>query len=118
MRLRDPRTAFSLALYLLPAVVAWAGWGVGAALLAGLLAALIGIGVRLAVTLTAVRRPDPPLRLHTITYSHYVEKVRWCLDRMGVPYDDVPNAGVLGVMLAGRTVPWLEVPPGLVDDVA
>jgi glutathione S-transferase len=53
------------------------------------------------------------LRLHTITFSHYVEKVRWCLDRMGVPYDDVPNAGVLGVMLAGRTVPWLEVPPGL-----
>src|SRR5512134_512917 len=113
MRLRDPRTAFSLSLYLLPAVVAWAGWGVGAALLVGLTFALLGIGVRLAVTLTAVRRPDQPLRLHTITFSHYVEKVRWCLDRMGVPYDEVPNAGVLGVLLAGRTVPWLEVPPGL-----
>jgi glutathione S-transferase len=113
MRLRDPQNAFSLSLYLLPALVAWAGWGVGAALLVGLLAALVGIGVRLAVTLTAVRRPDPPLRLHTITFSHYVEKVRWCLDRMGLPYDEVPNAGVLGVILAGRTVPWLEVPPGL-----
>ena len=113
MCLRDPRTVFSLSLYLLPALVAGAGWGVGAALLAGLSAALIGIGVRLGVTLTSVRRPDPPLRLHTITFSHYVEKVRWCLDRMGVPYDEVPNAGVLGVMLAGRTVPWLEVQPGL-----
>jgi glutathione S-transferase len=113
MRLRDPRTTFALSLYLLPALVAWAGWGVGAGLLVGLLAALIGVVVRLAVTLTAVRRPDAPLRLHTITFSHYVEKVRWCLDRMGVPYDEVSNAGVLGVMLAGRTVPWLEVPPGL-----
>jgi glutathione S-transferase len=30
-----------------------------------------------------------------------------------VPYDEVPNIGVLGVLLMGRTVPWLEVPPGL-----
>ena len=113
MRLRDPRTVFSLSLYLLPALVAWAGWGVGAALLVGLTFALLGIGVRLAVTLTAVRRPDPPLRLHTITFSHYSEKARWCLDRLGVEYEEVPNAGVVGVLLTGRTVPWLEVPPGL-----
>jgi glutathione S-transferase len=30
-----------------------------------------------------------------------------------VPYEEVPNVGVLGVLLTGRTVPWLEVPPGL-----
>ena len=42
---------------------------------------------------------DAPLRLHTITFSHYVEKVRWCMDRLGIPYEEVPNAGILGVLL-------------------
>ena len=113
MRLRDPRALYGVSLYLLPVVVAWAGWGMAAALLVGLGAAVVGVLLRLAVTLVAVRRPERPLRLHTVTFSHYVEKVRWCLDRLGLAYDEVPNVGVLGVLLAGRTVPWLEVPPGL-----
>src|SRR5215213_6689836 len=83
------------------------------ALLAGLIAAIAGILVRLAVMLSGVRVSNPPLRLHTITFSHYVEKVRWCLDRLGVPYEEIPNAGVLSSLLSGRTVPWLEIPPGL-----
>ena len=33
MRLLDPRTAYTLALYALPVVVAGLGWGAGAALL-------------------------------------------------------------------------------------
>jgi len=69
--------------------------------------------VRLFVALRALRQPEARLRLHTITFSHYSEKARWCLDRLGVPYDEIPNIGVLGVLLMGRTVPWLEVPPGL-----
>ncbi len=40
--------------------------------------------LRLAAALRAARRPVATLRLHTITFSHYVEKVRWCLDRLGV----------------------------------
>jgi len=39
--------------------------------------------------------------------------VRWCLDRLGIAYEEVPNAGILGVLLTGRTVPSLEIPPGL-----
>ncbi|MFO1394345.1 MAG: glutathione S-transferase C-terminal domain-containing protein [Steroidobacteraceae bacterium] len=73
-----------------------------------------GAALRLrAVRVAAARREPPVLRLHTISYSHYVEKVRWCMDRLGVPYEEVRNAGILGVLLTGRTVPWLEVPPGL-----
>jgi len=113
MRLRDPRLLHLLGLYVLPVVVAAAGWGVVAALATMVAAFIVGIAVRLAVSLRALRRPQARLRLHTITFSHYAEKARWCLDRLGVPYDEVPNIGVLGVLLTGRTVPWLEVPPGL-----
>lgn len=113
MRIRDPRTLHLLGLYLLPVVVAAFGFGMGAAALVAAGAALLGILVRLFVSLRALRRPDAPLRLHTITFSHYAEKVRWCLDRLGVDYEEVPNAGILGVLLTARTVPWLEVPPGL-----
>jgi glutathione S-transferase len=113
MRLHNPGTLHAILLYLLPVVVAFAGWGVGAAAAAALGAALLGAGLRLFVSLRALRRAPAPLRLHTITFSHFSEKVRWCLDRLGVEYEEVPNAGILGVLLTGRTVPWLEVPPGL-----
>lgn len=112
MRLRDPSTLHFALLYVLPAVTAYAGWGVGAAIAATVAVALLGLAIRLFVSLRAVRRPPARLRLHTITYSHYSEKVRWCLDRLGVDYEEVPNVGILGVLLTGRTVPWLEVPPG------
>ena len=113
MRLRDPRVIHLLALYALPIVVAAAGWGVPAAIGPPVAAFLLGMAARLFVSLRALRQPERPLRLHTITFSHYAEKARWCLDRLGVPYEEVPNVGVLGVLLTGRTVPWLEVPPGL-----
>jgi glutathione S-transferase len=113
MRLRDPRVIHLLALYALPVVLAAAGWGVPAAIGTVVAAFLLGVAARLSVSLRALRQPERPLRLHTITFSHYAEKARWCLDRLGVPYEEVPNAGVLGVLLTGRTVPWLEIPPGL-----
>ncbi len=113
MRLRDPRVIHLLALYALPVAVAAAGWGVPAAIGTAVAAFLLGAAARLFVSLRALRQPERPLRLHTITFSHYAEKARWCLDRLGVPYEEVPNVGVLGVLLTGRTVPWLEVPPGL-----
>jgi glutathione S-transferase len=113
MRLRDPRTLHLAVVYLLPVVVALAGWGVGAAAAVAAAALALGIAIRSFVSLRAMRRPPAPLRLHTITFSHYSEKVRWCLDRLGIEYVEAPNVGILGVLLTGRTVPWLEVPPGL-----
>jgi glutathione S-transferase len=113
MRLREPNTAHALALYSLPILVAGLGWGPGGALAAAVVVAIAGMALRLAAMRAATARPDAALRLHTITFSHYVEKVRWCMDRLGVAYEEVPNAGILGVLLTGRTVPVLEVPPGL-----
>jgi glutathione S-transferase len=113
MRLREPITSHTVALYLLPVVLAGLEWGLGAALAAAGVMALLGIALRLRATLAAGGQTDPVLRLRTITYSHYVEKARWCIDRLGVPYEEVPDIGILGVLLTGRTVPVLEVPPGL-----
>lgn len=113
MRLREPRTLHALALYALPVLVAAAHWGIPAALGVATFAALAGIALRLRAMRVAARSREARLRLHTITFSHYAEKARWCLDRLGAPYDEVMNAGVIGVLLTGRTVPWLEVPPGL-----
>jgi glutathione S-transferase len=113
MRLRDPRTLHTLALYALPVLVAALGWGAWPALAVAVTFALLGMAIRLTVTRTAAAGAEPRLRLHTISFSHYTEKVRWCLDRLGEPYDEVPNVGILGVLVAGRTVPMLEVPPGL-----
>jgi len=107
MRLSDPRTLHALLLYLLPVLVAWAGWGVGGALAAVLVVAVAGMAIRLRA---AMFPPSARPRLHTISYSHYVEKVRWCLDRAQVDYEEVPSIGILGVLLLGRTVPVLELP--------
>jgi glutathione S-transferase len=107
MRLSDPKALHALLLYLLPVLVAWAGWGVGAALVAALALAIAGIAIRLRAAMNpSSARP----RLHTISYSHYVEKVRWCLDRAHIEYEEVPSIGILGVLLLGRTVPVLELP--------
>jgi glutathione S-transferase len=114
MRLRDPRTLHVLALYALPICVAAAHWSLRATLLLVLLIALSSLTARLLAMRRAVRLKVPALRLHTITFSHYVEKVRWSLDRLGVQYEEVPNIGIAGVLLTGRTVPWLEVAPGQV----
>lgn len=113
MRLRDPRTIHTLALYALPVAIAGLGGGVAIAVAAVVVVALAGMAVRLGAMRAAARQPDAPLRLHSISFSHYTEKVRWCLDRLGVPYEELPNIGILGVLLTGRTVPALEVPPGL-----
>jgi glutathione S-transferase len=97
----------TLLLYLLPLIVAWAGWGVGAAFLAVLAVVLAGAALRLR----ALSQPAPSLPvLHTISYSHYVEKVRWCLDRAGIEYREAPSIGILGVLFLGRTVPLLRLP--------
>ena len=108
MRLGEPETLLSLGLYALPVIVALFGFGVPAAIGASLAMLVAGIVVRARRLMTPLDPAD--VELHTITYSHYVEKVRWCLDRTGVAYREVPSVGILGVFLTGRTVPTLVVP--------
>lgn len=108
MRLSEADTLHTSVLYALPVLVAWLGFGVPAAILATLVVAVAGIVVRLRGLAVPA---DPNLvELHTITYSHYVEKVRWCLDATGIAYREVPSVGILGLLLTARTVPLLVLP--------
>ena len=97
---------------LLPVLVAAFGWSVWTALLLVLLVLLW----RWAIVLQGFMRPAraPDLVLETISASHYVEKVRWCLDRLGLDYEEVPWCGTLGAFYLGRTVPRLHFRTGMV----
>jgi len=102
----------SLFLFLLPVIVAWFGLSVASAIALVLLALLW----RWAISLSAIAAPArvPELELETISASHFVEKVRWCLDRLGVDYVEKQVGGTLGAFFLGRTVPVLKFRSGAV----
>lgn len=102
-------TAF---LFILPLIVAWFGLSVWAALLL-IVAALLW---RWLIVLSRFVVPEkrPALVLETIAASHFAEKVRWSLDRLGVDYTEACSAGLVGVMFTGRTVPRLNFQTGIV----
>jgi glutathione S-transferase len=64
---------------------------------------------------------DAPFRLITIPFSHYCEKARWALDRVGVPYVEEPHAPLFHYPFTqlrggGRTVPVLVSRAGVFAD--
>jgi len=102
-----PRRVLLLTAALFLAPLAVAAWDLSfAAALALVLALLLW---RWGVSLSLVMAPPkgPELVLETISASHFVEKVRWCLDRLGVEYTERPAGGTLGAFFLGRTVPRL-----------
>ena len=102
----------SLLLFLLPVIVA--GFGVSVAGAVGL--ALLMSLRRWAISLSAIAAPArvQELELESISASHFVEKVRWSLDRLGVDYREKPVGGTLGAFFLGRTVPVLKFRSGAV----
>lgn len=102
----------SLFLFLLPVVVAWFGISTAGAVALVLLAIIWRWAISLANLVAPARIPD--LELETISASHFVEKVRWCLDRLGVEYTEKPVAGTLRAFYLGRTVPLLKFRTGAV----
>jgi glutathione S-transferase len=101
-----------LFLFLLPVLVAW--WGLTVPAAAGLV--LLMLLWRWAISLSAIVAPAgiPELELETISASHFVEKVRWCMDRLGLDYRERPVGGTLGAFFLGRTVPVLKFRSGAV----
>jgi glutathione S-transferase len=71
---------------------------------------------RWAISLSTFVAPPkaPDLELETISASHFVEKVRWCMDRLGLEYREKPAGGALGAFFLGRTVPLLTFKTGAV----
>jgi len=106
---------FAIVVFLAPVVVAWYGLSVAAA--AGIVVLLLLC--RWLITLSGIIAPEktPVLVLATISASHFVEKVRWSMDRLGVEYTEQTSAGTLGAFFRGRTVPQLKVRTGNVRSV-
>lgn len=108
-----PRNLFLASLLLLPLLVAGFDWSFPTALL--LLLTLLLLRWAAVFAGLGRRRQGPAMVLETISMSHYVDKVRWCMDRLGVDYVEQPASGVLGVMFTGRTVPRLRFRSGIVE---
>ena len=102
-------------LFLAPVIVAWFGLSVPAAILL----ALLLLVWRWLVVLSgyAIPAKTPPVILSTIAISHFAEKVRWSMDRLGVDYVERPAGGTLGAFFIGRTVPQLRLKTGAVQSV-
>jgi glutathione S-transferase len=67
----------------------------------------------------AQKPATPPITLETISVSHFSEKVRWCLDRLGVDYREDRSCGTLRAFYLGRTVPRLRIHSGgMASDIA
>jgi len=99
-------------LFLLPLIVA----GFGLTLPAAIALVTLTLFWRWAISLSVIAAPAkaPELELETISASHYVEKVRWCMDRLGLDYVEKPAGGTLGAFFLGRTVPVLKFRTGTV----
>lgn len=102
----------SIFLLLLPLIVAWFGLSVPVTFSLVLLVLLW----RWMITLSGILAPEkvPQLELETIAASHFVEKVRWCLDRLGIEYHERQMVGVMGIFFTGRSVPLLKIRTGIV----
>lgn len=63
---------------------------------------------------------DEPFRLITITFSHYCEKARWALDRLGIAYREDAHAPMVHWIATApmrrRTVPILVSRAGVFAD--
>lgn len=100
-------------LTLAPIIVAWFGLSTPAAILLVLLLLLWRWVVVLSGWVLPPKTPD--LVLSSIAISHFVEKVRWCMDRLGLDYVEKPAGGALGAFFLGRTVPQLKARTGAVQ---
>ncbi len=97
---------------LLPVAIAATGSGIVVAAAAVLAMLVWRVGLALAGFVSPAAQPD--VVLESISASHFVEKVRWTLDRLGLDYAERPAAGAIGAFFAGRTVPRLNFRSGAV----
>jgi glutathione S-transferase len=102
----------SLFIFALPLIVAWFGISVAGAIALLVLALIWRWAISLSILVAPAKIPE--LELETISISHFVEKVRWCMDRLGVEYSEKPVGGTLGAFFLGRTVPVLKFRTGAV----
>lgn len=101
------------ALFMAPLLVAWLGLSMAGA--AGLVILLLLWRWAISLSNWVAPAKGPELVLDTISASHFVEKVRWCLDRLSVEYTERPAAGTLSAFFLGYSVPRLRFRSGAVQ---
>ncbi len=104
------RLLFAILAIASPLLVAWFDFSVLAAF--GLILLLLLWRQALVLAPLTQKPTGPELELETILPSHFAEKVRWCMDRLGIEYVETPWVGVIGAFFRGRTVPMLHVQTG------
>lgn len=109
------RLVHSIALIAAPILVAWYGLSVAAAVALVVLLLLWRWAITLSMLMSPPKSPD--LELETIMASHFAEKARWCMDRLGLDYVEKHSGGIFGVLFRGRTVPQLTAKTGIVRSV-
>lgn len=99
-------------LFALPVIVASYGLSTVSAVALVLLALLW----RWAIAVAGIIAPPkvPALELETIGISHFAEKARWCMDKLGLEYTEKQSGGIIGVLFTGRSVPRLMIRTGIV----
>jgi glutathione S-transferase len=97
-------------LFLLPLAVAWFDLTVWSAIWLVLVMLLWRWIISLSIFVMPAK--VPVLVLDTISASHFVEKVRWNMDRAGIEYTEKAAGGTLGAFFMGRTVPRLKIKTG------
>ena len=101
---------FALSLLALPFIVSWGNISLFGVFCLVILMLLWRWGITLSGLIKPVAVPE--LQLDTISVSHFVEKVRWNMDILGVDYTERPVGGTLGIFFTGRSVPQLRVHTG------
>ncbi len=106
------RTTHTVFLLAVPLIVA--GFGLSVATAA--LLVLVGLLWRWFIVAGNILLPEKQaaIVLETVPASHFAEKARWCMDRLGIDYSEQQCGGILGVLFTGRTVPRLKLQTGIV----
>ena len=93
----------------LPMVIAYNGNGIFITLLCMILWLITQI-IIISYLLLFSKPKDDRVILNTLPISHHVEKVRWCMDKSGMVYEEEKDIGIFWIIMTGRMVPTLKIP--------
>ncbi|MEM9303905.1 MAG: glutathione S-transferase N-terminal domain-containing protein [Pseudomonadota bacterium] len=108
----DQRALWFMVLLVLGPLVAALKLGIGWAVIA--LALWLLVAWSMTLSSWGRNAKAPALVLETIPPSHFAEKVRWCMDRLELDYEERVCGATLGAFFGARTIPVLHVRTGAV----
>mmetsp|Transcript_381 Transcript_381/g.697 ORF Transcript_381/g.697 Transcript_381/m.697 type:complete len:387 (+) Transcript_381:109-1269(+) len=73
----------------------------------GLIRGMVGMPSTLKGNKLSRKFKGKRYQLVAMPVNHFGEKVRWCLDLIGAPYEETTVAGLFSIFFRGRSVPWL-----------